>query len=176
MTALITVAVLAGCAAPSAVPSASPSSAASVSALTGVTCDRTAAPIIVGPDGDQIVLGDGPGGMSTWMDDDAGTYLLRQYGDCVWIIGMLPTDAVRGSSFVTSFFGRLGADFRVVGEFADMNGFVIAGYEYGRWVYRIESTAGEVTLVEDRSDGGPPGCGGGSGSCPEPRVLHRVGG
>jgi len=84
----LTALVLAACtttASPS--PSAVPSTVAS---QTAAVCNPAAPPTLIGPDGTQVVLGDGPGGTSAWVNEKGMAFYLRQIGDCIWIIGYEP--------------------------------------------------------------------------------------
>jgi hypothetical protein len=106
---------------------------------------------------------------------DGLTYYLRQSGDCVWITGVLPAERIGAQDPVlTSFFGRLDPGFTIIGQFADITGVLIRGYDRGSWVYDVTFDEGDVVLVEDRSGGEPPGCGDTGGGCPPPRTLRRL--
>lgn len=148
--------------------SPTPSESAQPSAATDEECDLAAPPVLIGPDGDQVFLGS-TYGSSDWVSDDGLTWALRQVGDCIWLVGYAEVDT---DLFITSFFGHLGADFRIVGEFADLRGFLIQGYDHGQMVYEVTFEDSVVVLAEDRTDGGPPGCSGGDGACPEIRILR----
>jgi hypothetical protein len=164
--------VLAAC----APPSASPSEAGSPnleSPAPATVCDTSTTPILNAPDGAQLVLGDGPGGTSTWVDPEGMQFFLRQIGDCVWIIGFIALEPDE-PPFLTAFHGRLEPNFRITGTFSDTTGVLVPGYDNGRFVFRIEFSGNEAILVEDRAETGPPGCSGGPGSCPEPRELRRL--
>jgi len=148
---------------PSAIPSAS-----AIPAANGgpAWCDEAKTVILLDPTGTQVVL------PTAWESDFLGmTYYLRQVGDCVWMSGYLPQDDAI-TPFVTMFVGRLGSDFRIVGEFTDLTGEAVVGWSHGSLAWQIEFTDAGVVLVEDRSAEQPPGCTDSSlGSCPDPRTL-----
>jgi hypothetical protein len=130
---------------------------------------------MLSPDGSPVVLGGETGGISTWIGDDGLTYYLRQVGDCVWITGYLGAEQVGARDpILTSFAGRLDPSFVITGEFADLTGVLIRGFDRGPWVYRLAFEDGRLALIEDRTTAGPPGCEGGDGACPEPRTLRRL--
>lgn len=170
--AILGLLVIAACTSPAGSPSGA-SAPATDDPASGRVCDPATVPILLAPDGGQLVLGDGPGGTSTWADPDGASYFLRQIGDCVWIIGHVPLEPDE-PPFLSAFHGRLEPDFRIRGTFSDTTGSLIPGYDYGSFVYRIEFSGNEAILVEDREETGPPGCSGGSGPCPEPRELRRL--
>jgi hypothetical protein len=138
----------------------------------GAVCDPATTPILQAPDGNQLDLGDGPGGTSSWADPEGVPFYLRQIGDCIWIIGFIALEPDE-PPFLTAFHGRLENDFRITGTFSDTTGVLVPGYDNGPLAYRIEFSGSDVLLIEDRSDTGPPGCSGGTGPCPEPRELRR---
>jgi hypothetical protein len=167
--------VLAACGSPVPEPSDGGQQTPTPSPAAQDTCDPESPLVLFGPDGTQVQLGSGAGGTSTWLGDDGLTYYLRQSGDCVWITGVLPAERVGGQDPVlTSFFGRLDPGFAIIGQFADITGVLIRGYDRGSWVYEVTFDEGDVVLVEDRSGGEPPGCEGGDGACPDPRRLRRL--
>jgi hypothetical protein len=93
----------------------------------------------------------------------------------VWITGVLPAERVGlRDPVLTSFFGRLDPGFEIIGQFSDITGVLIPGYDRGPWTYLVTFDDGDVVLVEDRTDGDPPGCGAGGGACPPPRSLRRL--
>lgn len=143
------------------------------SGIAAEICDPTATPFIAGPDGTQLVLGSGPIGMSEWESATGDQVFLRQYGDCIWIIGYVPLGDDE-PPFLTAFHGRLGTDLRVVGTFSDITGELAPGYNHGDAVFRVTFDGADVLLVADRTDTGPPGCFGGDGPCPAPIELRRV--
>ncbi len=98
---------------------------------------------------------------------------LRQIGDCVWIVGHVAIGDGE-PPFLSTFHGRLGSDFLIVGTFADMTGQLIPGYDHGDAVLRVTFEGEDMVLVEDRTNTGPPGCFGGDGPCPEPLELRRT--
>ena len=59
-----------------------------------------------------------------WRSPDGGTYYLRQAGSCVWFAGYSADTGVPGgvgtSDWTNSFFGELGSDFILRGEWADL--------------------------------------------------------
>ena len=125
-------------------------------------CDPLATPILVGPDGAQVVLGDGPGGTSAWTTNAFGlTAFLRQIGECIWIIGYAPMEDRPDVPLLNAFHGRLGTDFLIVGTFSNNTGSLVPGYDDGELTYRVTFEGEEIVLIEDRSAGGPPGCSGG---------------
>lgn len=138
-------------------------------------CDPVSVPILVGPDGDQVVLGNGPGGTSSWTTNlFEMTAFLRQVGDCIWIIGYAPMEGTPDVPLLNAFHGRLRTDFRIVGTFSNNTGSLVPGYDDGVLAYRITFEADEIVLVEDRSSSGPPGCSGGAGTCPPLLELRRA--
>jgi hypothetical protein len=166
------VVLVAACTPVAGSPSGSPAPTPAIPAL-GDVCDPATTPILQAPDGTQVVLGNGPGGTSTWADTEEVPFYLRQIGDCVWIIGFIALEPDE-PPFLTAFHGRLEPDFRITGTFSDSTGVLVPGYDNGQFVYRIEFSGGDPILIEDRSATGPPGCSGGPGSCPEPRELRRL--
>lgn len=157
----------------SATPSTSGSpSIAPASGAAGEVCDWSTSPMITGPDGTQVVLSEGPTA-STWeTNSDLANVYLRQVGDCIWMVGLVPFEGE--APFLTAFHGRLGSDLRIVGTFADLTGELVPGHNYGDAVFRITFEGEDVVLVEDRTSTGPPGCFGGDGPCPEPTELRRA--
>lgn len=153
--------------------SAAPSTDLTAPSPGAWVCDPLTAPRLIGPDGSQVVLGSGPGGVSTFQAVDEEVAYLRQVGDCIWIVGYVPLGDDE-PPFLTVFHGRLGSDFRIVGTFADINGSLIPGYDTGDAVFRVDFEDGEMVLVADRTSTGPPGCFGGEGPCPSPMELRRV--
>ena len=157
----------------SASPSASEAPSATDAAGAAQVCDSSATPFIAGPDGTQLVLGNGPIGMSDWITADGDQAFLRQNGDCIWIVGYVPLGDDQ-PPFLTVFHGRLGTDLRVVGTFSDITGELVPGYNHGDAAFRVTFEADDVLLVADRTSTGPPGCFGGEGPCPEPLELRRA--
>ena len=150
----------------SVVPTESPTRAANSGPAW---CDPTAQLLLQDPTGAQVVL------PAVWDSDFLGlTYVLRQIGDCIWMSGFLvPHDADGADgAFLTQFVGRLGSDFRIVGEFADLNGQAVVGWDDGSIAFEIQFTDAGLVLVEDRSAEEPPGCADSSlGACPDLRTL-----
>ena len=173
---------LAACAASgdsSASPSdgASPSMAPRSSALS--FCDPVARPDLLAPDGSRVVL-DGKWTVPASQNEygDVIDAMVRQAGDCVWLVRVVQWyDDVGQLQDVGEFHGRLGSDFVIRGEFADVfPGFSFPGdpWTYGPIAFRIEFEGDQVFLVEDREPGEPaPGCSGAVGSCPDPIRLVR---
>jgi hypothetical protein len=172
MTCVIGAVFVAGCS-PSAAPSASDEPPALTSPAAAEVCDSTATPFIAGPDGNQLVLGNGPIGMSEWTTADGFQAFLRQNGDCIWIVGYVPLGDDE-PPFLTVFHGRLATDLRVVGTFSDITGELVPGYNHGDSVFRVTFEGEDVVLVADRTSTGPPGCFGGDGPCPEPLEFRRI--
>ncbi len=172
-TSAISVLLLAACGS-SVAPSASTEpSASATDAAAAEVCDPTATPFIAGPDGTQVVLGNGPIGMSEWSSEEGDQAFLRQNGDCIWIVGYVPLGDDE-PPFLTVFHGRLGTDLRVVGTFSDITGELVPGYNHGDAVFRVTFEGEDVVLVADRTGTGPPGCFGGEGPCPAPIELRRA--
>jgi hypothetical protein len=148
-------------------PTTSPANAAQ-----SQVCDSATTPMITGPDGTQIVLSSGPLASAWETDGGLENVVIRQLGDCVWIVGYVLF--AEGAPFLTTFHGRLETDLRIIGTFADMNGELVPGHNHGDAVYRITFDGQDVVLVEDRTNTGPPGCFGGDGPCPAPLELRRA--
>jgi hypothetical protein len=121
---------------------------------------------LVDPTGTQVAL------PTEWESDFLEvTYYLRQVGECVWMTGLDETDDP-DLPFVTQFVGRLGPDFRIVGEFADLTGELIIGWDHGSIAWQITFEDDAIVLIEDRSAEQPPGCiDSSAGACPDPRRL-----
>jgi ABC-type glycerol-3-phosphate transport system substrate-binding protein len=181
MVALTLTVVLAGCAAPAESPAPSGSTLSSDPPTTSALsfCDPLSERVLRAPDGSPVEI------WGEWTDPDPAypedviRVFLRQTGDCVWIVDIFQvvdpdTGELLPDLFGGEFHGRLGADFLIRGEFAD----VFPDYDYpgdqwtyGPFTYRIVFNGNEVELVEERTQD-PPGCGTGPGSCPTP--LHWV--
>jgi hypothetical protein len=153
--------------------SAAPSTGLTPPSAVASVCDPLTAPRLIGPDGTQVVLGNGPGGSSTFQTVDEEVAYVRQIGDCIWIVGYVPLGEDE-PPFLSVFHGQLGSDFRIVGTFADINGANIPGHDTGDAVFRVDFEDGELVLVADRTSTGPPGCFGGEGPCPSPIELRRA--
>lgn len=163
---LLAALVLTGCSSGSPTSSAVRSSSPAVANSGPAWCDETATLILDDPSGTQVVL------PNVWESSYLGiTYVLHQVGDCIWMMGYATTEDPN-ATFATEFVGRLGSDFRIVGEFSDLNGQAVVGWDHGSVAYQIEFTDTGIVLVEDRSAEQPPGCTDSSlGSCPDPRTL-----
>jgi hypothetical protein len=156
-------------------PAVTPTPTASATSAAASACHQTTAPQLVGPDGQQIVLSPAEA-TSAWTSETGETYYLRQVGECVWMATYVPVEETGGPDpFLSVFLGRLTTDLLIVGEFADLTGVLVPGWDVGSLTYRISPEGDAIVLVEDRSDGsGPPGCISGDGLCPPPRRLERV--
>ena len=156
-------------------PASSPSPGSSSLEVAPLPCHQTAVPQLRAPNGDQVVLSPAAA-TSAWLSDTGETYYLRQVGECVWMAEYVAAETTGGSDpFISVFRGRWTESQLIVGEFADLTGVQVPGWEAGNVTYRISFDGDEIVLVEDRSDGsGPPGCTGGAGLCPPPRRLERV--
>ncbi len=152
---------------PSPSPSASDRAAGIVDqrGCAAEVCDSTATPFIAGPDGNQLVLGNGPIGMSEWASPNGEQAFLRQNGDCIWIVGYVPLGDDE-PPFLTVFHGRLGTDLRVVGTFSDITGELVPGYNHGDSVFRVTFEGEDVVLVADRTARGRPAASAGRGHVP----------
>lgn len=140
-------------------------------------CDALAVVDIRAPDGSAIVLDGDWMPAETDFPTDIVNAFLRQAGDCVWIVSTVafpedPSDVLG----MWEFHGRLGSDFRIRGEFSEVQGSYPGDpWSYGPFTFRIEVVDGELALVEDREPGEPaPGCSGLPGSCPDPVRLVRA--
>lgn len=171
----------AGCAAPSSSQLPSGTSAPSASGTTSALsfCDPLSEIVLLAPDGSPVEIG------GEWTDPDPAypgdviRVFLRQTGDCVWIVDTVQiVDEDSGELlpdlFGGEFHGRLGSDFLIRGEFADVMGdgdYPGDPWTYGPFTYRIVFNGDAVELIEERTQA-PPGCGMSPGSCPSP--LHWV--
>jgi hypothetical protein len=104
--------------------------------------------------------------------------LVRQAGDCVWVLQAWQwTDDVGHLQYVAEFHGRLGSDFRIRGEFADVfpgDSFPGDPWTYGPFTFKVVFEGARVEIIEDREPGEPaPGCSGAVGTCPDPIHLVR---
>ena len=167
---------LAACAgaADSPVPSASPSDQPSSSALT--FCDPQSFPTLVAPDGTPVVVD----GSWSLADNPFPTDILhivaRQAGECFWLVFTGTTgDAPAEIGWAFEFHGRIGTDFRIVGEFSEVYGSYPGDpWTYGPMTFQIEFPESGIELVEERAPGElPPGCGTGPGTCPAPIRFVR---
>lgn len=180
MVILVLIALGAGCAAPSSsqLPSgtSAPSASGTASALS--FCDPLSELVLQAPDGSPVELWGEWTAANIYPGDVSRAYL-RQTGDCVWLVDTvqpinIDTGELSADIFGGEFHGRLGADFLIRGEFADVfpdYDYPGDAWTYGPLVYRIVFIGDDVELLEERTQD-PPGCGTGPGSCPSP--LHWV--